>query len=251
MTDQDSSAFSAAVNHTLRPSEPRPLLMLLSDEGACRFWSSCHFVAPAAARLIPTLSNPPSRCAQSANPAWGVGAGGLLRGAHRLLLRYPAAQQLLENEQDRPGSGPFRPDLSNPEHANALSSAAWELSLLRNSSEPTISVVAADIVALGSQDAASGLAALYERGREAREAGAGQGNLGAVFAGVPLPEGRAVAAGKAGLLDASPAVEGAGAAEKQKKGSKGQQQQRKRAVPKDGVDVQSPLLVRLARAGAV
>lgn len=197
------------------------------------------------------MSNRP-RCTQSANPAWGVGAGGLLRGAHRLLLRYPAAQQLLENEQDRPGSGPFRPDLSNPEHANALSSAAWELSLLRNSSEPTISVVAADIVALGSQDAASGLAALYERGREAREAGAGQGNLGAVFAGVPLPEGRAVAMGRVGLLDAAPpAVEGAGAAEKQKKGGKGQQQQRKRAVPKDGVDLQSPLLVRLARAGAV
>ncbi|CAN0367206.1 unnamed protein product, partial [Laminaria digitata] len=75
--------------------------------------------------------------------------------AHRLLLRYPAAQQLLENEQDRPGSGPFRPDLANPEHANALSSAAWELSLLRHSCEPAISVVAADVVALGSQDAAS------------------------------------------------------------------------------------------------
>lgn len=191
-----------------------------------------------------------------------MGAGGLLRGAHRLLLRYPAAQQLLENEQDRPGSGPFRPDLSNPEHANALSSAAWELSLLRNSSEPTVSAVAADVVALASQDAASGLAALYERGREAREAGAGQGNLGAVFAGVPLPEGRAVAAGKMGsglglgLPDAAPPAGGgggAGAAEKRKKGGNGQQQQqqRKRAVPKDGVDLRSPLLVRLARAGAV
>lgn len=106
-------------------------------------------------------------------------------------------------------------------------------------------MVAADIVALGSQDVASGLAALYERGREAREAGAGQGNLPAVFAGVPLPEGRAVALGKISLFDAPAAVVATN--DKQKKGGKGQQQ-RKRAVPKDGVDVRSPLLVRLARA---
>lgn len=106
--------------------------------------------------------------------------------------------------------------------------------------------MAADIVALGSQDAASGLAALYERGREAREAGAGQGNLGAVFAGVPLPEGRAVAMGKASLQDV--AAGGAVAAGNQKNGGKGQQQS-KRAVPKDGVDIRSPLLLRLARAG--
>lgn len=215
-------------------------------------------------KVIPTqkISPPPSRPstypparapAQSANPAWGLGAGGLLRGAHRLLLRYPAAQQLLENEQDRPGSGPFRPDLSNPEHANALSSAAWELSLLRSSCEPAVSVVAADVVALGSQDAASGLAALYERGREAREAGAGQGNLAAVFAGVPLPEGRAVALGKVSLVDTSSAGAAAAGSEKGAAGGKGkqQQQQRKRAVPKDGVDLRSPLLVRLARAGGV
>lgn len=115
--------------------------------------------------------------------------------------------------------------------------------------------MAADIVALGSQDAASGLAALYERGREAREAGAGQGILAAVFAGVPLPEGRAVALGKTSLLEASPgaAAEGVAASETQKREGKGpkkqqQQQQRKRAVPKDGVDIRSPLLVRLARA---
>lgn len=106
--------------------------------------------------------------------------------------------------------------------------------------------MAADIVALGSQDVASGLAALYERGREARDAGAGKGNLAAVFAGVPLPESRAVALGKSSLFERPAAV--VAAAEKQKKGGKGQQQQRKRAVPKDGVDVRSPLLVRLARA---
>ncbi|CAM9580999.1 unnamed protein product [Scytosiphon promiscuus] len=203
--------------------------------------------------MIKRLLSVSLQMTQSANPAWGLGAGGLLRGAHRLLLRYPAAQQLLENEQDRPGSGPYRPDLTNPEHANALSSAAWELSLLRNSSEPAIAAVAADIVALGSQDAASGLAALYERGREAREAGAGQGILAAVFAGVPLPEGRAVALGKTSLLEAPRATEDA-TSETQKKEGKGaakkqqQQQQRKRAVPKDGVDIRSPLLVRLARA---
>ncbi|CAM9791012.1 unnamed protein product [Ectocarpus sp. 4 AP-2014] len=202
------------------------------------------------AAMIKRLLSISLQLTQSANPAWGLGAGGLLRGAHRLLLRYPAAQQLLENEQDRPGSGPFRPDLTNPEHANALSSAVWELSLLRNSCEPAIAAVAADIVALGSQDAASGLAALYERGREAREAGAGQGNLGAVFAGVPLPEGRAVAMGKASLLDAPAAAGGAVAAGNQKKGAKGQQQQSKRAVPKDGVDIRSPLLLRLARASS-
>ncbi|CAM9759191.1 unnamed protein product [Ectocarpus sp. 12 AP-2014] len=202
------------------------------------------------AAMIKRLLSISLQLTQSANPAWGLGAGGLLRGAHRLLLRYPAAQQLLENEQDRPGSGPFRPDLTNPEHANALSSAAWELSLLRNSCEPAIAAVAADIVALGSQDAASGLAALYERGREAREAGAGQGNLGAVFAGVPLPEGRAVAMGKASLLDAPSAAGGAVAAGNQKKGAKGQQHQSKRAVPKDGVDIRSPLLLRLARASS-
>lgn len=112
--------------------------------------------------------------------------------------------------------------------------------------------MAADIVALGSQDAASGLAALYERGREAREAGAGQGNLAAVFAGVPLPEGRAVALGKISLLEAPPRAAEDVASETQKKEGKGpkkqQQQQRKRAVPKDGVDIRSPLLVRLARA---
>lgn len=183
---------------------------------------------------------------QSANPAWGAGAGGLLRGAHRLLLRYPAAQQLLENEQDRPGSGPFSPDLSNPEHANALSSAAWELSLLRHSSEPTVAAVAADVVALGSQDAASGLAALYERGREAREAGAGDGSIASLFAGIPLPEGRAVALGKMNIT--GDILEGDSGEKQKKAGGKGGQQVR-RVLPKDGVDIRSPLLMRLARAG--
>lgn len=178
---------------------------------------------------------------QSANPAWGAGAGGLLRGAHRLLLRYPASQQLLENEHDRPGAGPFRPDISNPEHANALSSAAWELSLLRHSCEPAVAAVAADIVAVGSQDAAAGLAALYERGREAREAGLGQGDVGAAFSGVPLPTSKAVTIGKTSLFESS---EVAG---RSKKGSKGQQC--KRVLPKNGVDVKSPLLTRLARVG--
>lgn len=180
---------------------------------------------------------------QSPNTAWGAGAGSLLRGAHRLLLRYPAAQQLLENEQDRPGAGPYRPDLSNPEHANALSSAAWELSLLRHSSEPAMVAVVRDVVALGSQDAASALAALHERGREARESGVGQGTLAACFTGVPLPEGRAVALGKSGVLD------GVGGGEEKKKGAGHKGQQQKKAVPKDGVDTKSTLLVRLARAG--
>ena len=180
-----------------------------------------------------------STCPQSANPAWGAGAGGLLRGAHRLLLRYPAAQQLLENEHDRPGAGPFRPDIPNPEHANALSSAAWELSLLRHSSEPAVAAVAADIVAVGSQDVAAALAALYERGREARETGAGQGNLGAAFSGVPLPEGRAIAIGKISLFE--------GAGTEAKKESR--KQRHKTVPPKDGVDVRSTLLKRLARAG--
>lgn len=178
---------------------------------------------------------------QSANPAWGAGAGGLLRGAHRLLLRYPAAQQLLENEHDRPGAGPFRPDISNPEHANALSSAAWELSLLRHSCEPAVAAVAADVVNVGSQDAAAGLAALYERGREAREAGLGQGNVGAAFSGVPLPDSKAVAIGKVSLFESDEA------SGRSKKGGKGQQY--KRVLPKDGVNVKSTLLTRLARAG--
>lgn len=107
------------------------------------------------------------------------------------------------------------------------------------------------MVALGSQDAASGLAALYERGREAREAGAGKGNLAAVFAGVPLPEGRAVALGKTSAVQSGGAWGSNAETEKQKKGKGGGKGQArgKRAVPKDGVDVRSPLLERLARAG--
>lgn len=105
--------------------------------------------------------------------------------------------------------------------------------------------VACDVVALGSQDAASGLAALYERGREAREAGAGQGTLPSVFSGVPLPEGRAVALGRTSVLDSG--VEG-GVKKGGGSGGKGQQQ-RKKVLPKDGVDIRSALLVRLSRAG--
>lgn len=193
----------------------------------------------------PTTRNCTHPVYQSANPTWGAGAGGLLRGAHRLLLRYPAAQQLLENEQDRPGAGPHRPDLDNPEHANALSSAAWELSLLRHSSEPEIAAVVRDIVALGSQDAASALTALHERGREARESGAGQGTVAAAFAGVPLPEGRAVALGKTSVMD----IGGEGDDQQQQGDGVGKGQTKKKAVPKDGVDIKSPLLVRLSRAG--
>lgn len=129
-----------------------------------------------------------------------------------------------------------------------MSSAAWELSLLRHSCEPAIGAVVRDVVALGSQDAASALTALHERGREAREAGAGQGTLAAAFTGVPLPEARAVALGKMGVLEG---VGGEGEIQQHKKqeGGGGKGQQKKRVVPKVGVDTKSPLWVRLARAG--
>lgn len=122
---------------------------------------------------------------------------------------------------------------------------------MRHSSEPAIAAVACDVVALGSQDAASALSALYERGREAREAGAGQGTLPSVFSGVPLPEGRAVALGRTSVLDSSSGGVEGGAKKEGGSGGKGkqQQQQRKRVLPKDGVDIRSALLVRLSRAG--
>lgn len=106
--------------------------------------------------------------------------------------------------------------------------------MLRHSCDPAIAAAVRDIVALSSQDAASALATLHERGREARESGAGQGTLEEAFAGVPPPEGRAVA-----LERLSSEVENGGL------GGKGQQ--RKRSLPRSGVDTKSALLVRLAR----
>ncbi|CAM9243730.1 unnamed protein product, partial [Choristocarpus tenellus] len=124
--------------------------------------------------------------------SWPGPAAALLRTAHRLLLRYPAAQQLLENEHDRPGSGPYRPDLADPEHANALSSATWELSLLRASAWPLSGSWAGDLVSLTSKDAAAVLVAMHDRERETREM-ALLSPLRGAFAGVPKPEARAIA----------------------------------------------------------
>lgn len=111
---------------------------------------------------------------------------------------------------------------------------------MRHSAEPTLAAVVRDIVASGSQDAAAALATMHERGREAREAGTGEGNLAAAFAGVPPPEGRAIALGKMAVSDGL------------KTGSsKSKGQQGKKLVPKDGVNLKSAFLVRLARAGEV
>lgn len=112
---------------------------------------------------------------------------------------------------------------------------------MRHSCEPAVAAMATDVVAVGSQDAAAGLAALYERGREAREVGLGQGNVGAVFSGVPLPDSKAVAIGKVSLFESDDA------AGRSKEGGKGQQC--KRVLPKDGIDVKSALLRKLARVG--
>ncbi|CAN0059907.1 unnamed protein product [Discosporangium mesarthrocarpum] len=184
----------------------------------------------------------------------------LLRMAHCLLLRYPASRQLLENEHDRPGSGPYHPTLGDPEHANALSSAAWELSLLRHSAWPGTGARVRDTAALTTQEAAAALSAMHAREKEMREeeaeAGRGAGVAGVVagtFAGVPAPEGRAIAGGRR-VVEAEGGVVGGGeeeAAEMPKRGHHGKggraARGKRKLLPKDCGDLSSPLLLRLAQ----
>jgi len=55
---------------------------------------------------------------------------------HRLFLRYPKTQQLLDTECV--GSGDYSPEIEDPENCNALASTSWEFSLLTNHFHPVI-----------------------------------------------------------------------------------------------------------------
>lgn len=62
----------------------------------------------------------------------------LLAFGRQLLQRYPAVQQLLENEQDAITSGQYCPDVDDPELSNPFSTSAWELVNLRFHVNPAV-----------------------------------------------------------------------------------------------------------------
>ena len=62
----------------------------------------------------------------------------LLSLVRQILQRYPAAQQLLENEQDVLTAGEYAPDAADPELANPLATSGWELATLRYHWHPLI-----------------------------------------------------------------------------------------------------------------
>jgi nucleolar complex protein 3 len=75
-----------------------------------------------------------------APPSTGVP---LLAFSRQLIQRYPAAQPLLENEQEAITSGQYDPRVSDPEHSNVLATSGWELALLRFHYHPAVSAQAA------------------------------------------------------------------------------------------------------------
>jgi nucleolar complex protein 3 len=55
----------------------------------------------------------------------------LLALVRQILQRYSSVQQLLDNEQDVLTAGEYTPDARDPERANPLATAGWELATLR------------------------------------------------------------------------------------------------------------------------
>ena len=55
----------------------------------------------------------------------------LLAFTRHLMLRYPSAQQLLENENDIITSGEYTPDVRDPEQSNPYATSGWEIATLR------------------------------------------------------------------------------------------------------------------------
>jgi len=55
---------------------------------------------------------------------------------HKLLLRYPKTQQLLDTECV--GSGEYTPEVEDPENCNAFASTAWEFALLNKHVHPVV-----------------------------------------------------------------------------------------------------------------
>lgn len=62
----------------------------------------------------------------------------LLAFVRQVLHRYPAAAQMLENEQDVVTSGTYTPDVEDPEHTNPFATSAWELGTLRFHVNPAV-----------------------------------------------------------------------------------------------------------------
>lgn len=74
--------------------------------------------------LISSISLPPN------------GALALLSIIERLFRKYPKVQQILDAEVC--GSGSYQPEIEDPEHTHALSSTAWEFSILVQHYHPTV-----------------------------------------------------------------------------------------------------------------
>jgi nucleolar complex protein 3 len=62
----------------------------------------------------------------------------LIAFARLLIQRYPAVEQLMENEQDVITSGEYLPDAEDPEQSNAFATSAWEVATLKFHFHPAI-----------------------------------------------------------------------------------------------------------------
>ena len=79
----------------------------------------------------------------------GMEAGeclGSLGVVRQILASYPRVRNLLENE--RIGNGVFQMDLDDPEHAQGMSAALWDLSLLASHYHPTCAAAAREVANL-------------------------------------------------------------------------------------------------------
>jgi nucleolar complex protein 3 len=67
----------------------------------------------------------------------------LLALSRQLIQRFPAVQQMLENEQDVITEGQYMPDVEDPELVNPFATSAWELATLKFHWHPGIAAQAA------------------------------------------------------------------------------------------------------------
>jgi nucleolar complex protein 3 len=62
----------------------------------------------------------------------------LIAFARLLIQRYPAVEQLMENELDVITSGEYLPDVEDPEQSNSFATSAWEVATLKFHFHPTV-----------------------------------------------------------------------------------------------------------------
>jgi len=82
-------------------------------------------------------------CAQQAPAHVALAILGIVHG---LMLRFPKLSGLMDIE--RGSFGQYRPDVADPEYCNALSSTAWDISLLASHYHPTVASFAKSIASV-------------------------------------------------------------------------------------------------------